>query len=68
MGVPALREKISDTICRKTAGDYFKINTILKRISSLDYVNDIDRVLADAGQGRSQQILGEIEKLKNEDS
>lgn len=63
MGVPALRKKISDTLCRKTAGDYFKINTIIKRISSLDYVNDIDRVLADAGQGRPQQILGEIEKL-----
>lgn len=65
MGVPALRQKICDTLCQKTAGDYFKINTILKRISSLDYVNDIDRVLQDAGKERSQQILSEIEKLNN---
>lgn len=65
MGVPALRLKICDTLCQKTAGDYFKINTILKRISSLDYVNDIDRVLEDAGKERSQQIMSEIEKLNN---
>lgn len=65
MGVPALRKKICDTLCQRTAGDFFRINTVLKRISSLDYVNDIDRVLADAGKERSQQILADIDKLNN---
>ncbi|XHF97469.1 hypothetical protein AWENTII_001054 [Aspergillus wentii] len=63
LGVPALRKKIRDSLCEKTTGDYFKINTILKHINTLDYVKDIDQVLEDAGKERSQQILGEIEKL-----
>ncbi|PLB45749.1 hypothetical protein P170DRAFT_439473 [Aspergillus steynii IBT 23096] len=63
MGIPELRRKICDTLCEKTAGDYFRINTILKHISTLDYVHDIDQVLEDAGKERSEQIQGEIEKL-----
>lgn len=63
MGIPELRQKICDSLCEKTAGDYFRINTILKQISTLDYVHDIDQVLADAGKERSEQIVGEIEKL-----
>ncbi|KAL4895563.1 hypothetical protein BDV59DRAFT_156698 [Aspergillus ambiguus] len=63
MGVMDLRKKISDSLCEKTAGDYFRINTILKHISTLDYVHDIDQVLEDAGKERSEQIVGEIDKL-----
>ncbi|KAL4881043.1 hypothetical protein BJY04DRAFT_227961 [Aspergillus karnatakaensis] len=64
-GVSGLREKIHVALRDKTAGDYFRINTILKRISNLDYVNDIDQVLENAGKERSQQIQAEIESLNN---
>ncbi|KAI9373279.1 hypothetical protein BJX61DRAFT_541905 [Aspergillus egyptiacus] len=64
-GVPALRKKIRVSLRDKTAGDYFRINTVLKRISHLDYVNDIDHVLENAGRERSQQIQAEIESLNN---
>ncbi|KAL2868600.1 uncharacterized protein BJX67DRAFT_371292 [Aspergillus lucknowensis] len=64
-GVPGLRKKISESLRDKTAGDYFRVNTILKRISNLDYVNDIDQVLENAGRERSQQIQAEIESLNN---
>ncbi|KAF9891731.1 hypothetical protein FE257_003212 [Aspergillus nanangensis] len=63
IGVTDLRQKISTSLCDKTAGDFFRINTILKHISTLDYVHDIDQVLEDAGKERSEQILGEIDKL-----
>lgn len=65
LGVAELRRKISDTLSDKTAGDYFKMDTILKRIRGLDYVHDIDHVLENAGQERSQHILGEIEQLND---
>ncbi|KAL2827846.1 hypothetical protein BJY01DRAFT_255572, partial [Aspergillus pseudoustus] len=65
LGVPALRKKISESLRDKTAGDYFRINTILKRINNLDYVNDIDQVLENAGRERSQQIQAEIESLNS---
>ncbi|KAL4926828.1 uncharacterized protein BDV17DRAFT_141927 [Aspergillus undulatus] len=64
-GVPDLRKKIRIALRDKTAGDYFRINTILKRISHLDYVNDIDQVLENAGRERSQQIEAEIESLNS---
>ncbi|CEL02875.1 Putative NACHT and TPR domain protein (AFU_orthologue; AFUA_7G06670) [Aspergillus calidoustus] len=64
-GVPALRKKISESLRDKTAGDYFRVNTILKRINNLDYVNDIDQVLENAGRERSQQIQAEIESLNS---
>ncbi|KAL5343425.1 hypothetical protein BJX70DRAFT_169222 [Aspergillus crustosus] len=64
-GVPGLREKIRVALRDKTAGDYFRINTILKRINNLDYVNDIDQVLENAGKERSQQIEAEIESLNS---
>ncbi|KAL2809195.1 hypothetical protein BJX63DRAFT_370382 [Aspergillus granulosus] len=65
LGVPALRKKISESLCDKTDGDYFRVHTILKRISNLDYVNDIDQVLENAGRERSQQIQAEIESLNS---
>ncbi|RMJ27393.1 hypothetical protein PHISP_01709 [Aspergillus sp. HF37] len=65
LGVAGLREKISDTLCDKTEGDYFKMDTILKQIRGLDYVHDIDRVLDNAGKERSQHVLGEIERLND---
>jgi hypothetical protein len=65
LGVAELRDKISDTLCDKTDGDYFKMDTILKQIRGLDYVHDIDRVLDNAGNERSQHILGEIERLND---
>ncbi|KAL2822124.1 hypothetical protein BDW59DRAFT_149666 [Aspergillus cavernicola] len=64
-GVADLRKKIRVSLRDKTAGDYFSVNTILKRISHLDYVNDIDQVLENAGKERSQQIQAEIESLNN---
>lgn len=65
LGVSELRNKICNTLCDKTAGDYFKMDTILKQIRNLDYVHDIDKVLESAGKERSQHILGEIEQLNN---
>ncbi|KAL4763860.1 uncharacterized protein BDW70DRAFT_148252 [Aspergillus foveolatus] len=62
-GVKDLRKKIRVALRDKTSGDYFRVNTILKRISHLDYVNDIDQVLENAGRERSQQIQAEIESL-----
>ncbi|KAL5043534.1 hypothetical protein BDW71DRAFT_210204 [Aspergillus fruticulosus] len=64
-GVKDLRKKIRVALRDKTSGDYFRINTILKRISHLDYVNDIDQVLENAGRERSQQIQAEIESLNS---
>ncbi|KAL4808834.1 hypothetical protein BDV18DRAFT_157771 [Aspergillus unguis] len=64
-GVLDLRKKIRVALRDKTAGDYFRVNTILKRISNLDYVNDIDHVLENAGKERSQQIEAEIETLND---
>ncbi|KAL5003715.1 hypothetical protein BDV10DRAFT_2038 [Aspergillus recurvatus] len=64
-GVRDLRKKIRVALRDKTSGDYFRVNTILKRISNLDYVNDIDQVLENAGRERSQQIQAEIESLNN---
>ncbi|RDW72310.1 uncharacterized protein DSM5745_07482 [Aspergillus mulundensis] len=64
-GVKDLRKKIRIALRDKTSGDYFRVNTILKRISHLDYVNDIDQVLENAGRERSQQIQAEIESLNN---
>ncbi|KAL4980419.1 hypothetical protein BDW66DRAFT_166547 [Aspergillus desertorum] len=64
-GVKDLRKKIRIALRDKTSGDYFRVNTILKRISHLDYVNDIDQVLESAGRERSQQIQAEIESLNN---
>ncbi|KAL3477766.1 hypothetical protein BJX99DRAFT_225700 [Aspergillus californicus] len=64
-GVSDLRKTIRESLCDKTAGDYFRVNTILKRISHLDYVNDIYQVLENAGKERSQQIQNEIESLND---
>ncbi|RJE17896.1 hypothetical protein PHISCL_09766 [Aspergillus sclerotialis] len=65
LGVSELRNKICNTLCDQTAGDYFKMDTILRQIRNLDYVHDIDNVLEGAGRERSQHILGEIEQLNN---
>ncbi|KAL4785921.1 hypothetical protein BJX76DRAFT_150863 [Aspergillus varians] len=64
-GVLDLRKKIRVALRDKTAGDYFRVNTILKRISHLDYVNDIDHALENAGKERSLQIEAEIESLND---
>ncbi|OJJ36091.1 hypothetical protein ASPWEDRAFT_156490 [Aspergillus wentii DTO 134E9] len=63
VGVAELRRKIQDTLYKKAAGDYFKIDLALNQISTLDYVKDIDRVLEGAGKERSQQIREEIQNL-----
>lgn len=61
--VQKLRRKIQNELYEKTAGDYFKIDSALNKISSLDYVNDIDDVLKDAGKELTEHIRDEIRRL-----
>jgi hypothetical protein len=60
------RDRILDTLLEKCEGDYFRINNILKRLSLVDLISDIEAILADAGKTRIDQIDAEIQRLNAE--
>ncbi|KAI5455838.1 hypothetical protein BGZ63DRAFT_397450 [Mariannaea sp. PMI_226] len=60
------RDRILDTLLDKCEGDYFRINSILKRLSLVDLISDIEAILADAGKTRIDQIDAEIQRLNDE--
>ena len=63
-GVPELRAKVKDSLTKKAKGNFFKIETALNEIRSLDYVNEIDLVLDNAGNELTVQIEQEIRRLE----
>ncbi|KAI0169269.1 hypothetical protein GGR52DRAFT_514396 [Hypoxylon sp. FL1284] len=64
-GISEWREKILKTLRVKCGGDYFKLNTSLKALSSVDLIEDIKEVLADADKTRTDQIDAEIRQLNS---
>ncbi|KAI5456504.1 hypothetical protein BGZ63DRAFT_468155 [Mariannaea sp. PMI_226] len=60
------RNRILDTLFDKCEGDYFCINTILKRLSLVDLISDIETILAEASKTRIDQIDAEIQRLNDE--
>ncbi|KAL3472463.1 hypothetical protein BJX99DRAFT_262251 [Aspergillus californicus] len=68
VGVAERRKDICDRLAQNTAGDFYKLDTALRAISTLDYMEDINRTIDGAGRERSQQIHDEIQKLNQERS
>jgi hypothetical protein len=62
-GVTDRRRKIREQLSQATAGDYYKLNSALNAISTLDYMDDINSVIKGAGKERSEQIREEIHVL-----
>ncbi|CAG7957071.1 unnamed protein product [Penicillium nalgiovense] len=65
-GVAERRNKIREDLSEAAAGDYYKINSALDTISTLDYMEEIEKVIQGARQDRSNQIADEVEKLNRE--
>jgi hypothetical protein len=57
------RKKIREDLFEATAGDYFKINSALNAIATLDYMEEINEVIQAAHQGHFGQISDEIRLL-----
>lgn len=62
-GIAERRRKIREQLADTVAGDYYKLNSALNAISTLDYMDDINRVIQGARTERSQQIGEEIQML-----
>ncbi|PKS08099.1 hypothetical protein jhhlp_005374 [Lomentospora prolificans] len=65
-GIQQWRDRILGTLVEKCEGDYFRINNILKSLSRVDLISDIEAILADAGKTRVDQIDSEIQRLNEE--
>lgn len=59
------RKDIREKLLRAAAGDYYKLNSVLNTIRDMDYMEDIDKAIKDAGNihGRVQQIQKDITML-----
>ncbi|KAH7128003.1 hypothetical protein B0J13DRAFT_679481 [Dactylonectria estremocensis] len=64
-GIAEWRKRILAKLAEKCAGDYFKLNSSLSALSQMHLVQDIEEVLAQADNTRSDQILAEISHLNN---
>jgi hypothetical protein len=62
-GVTERRKKIREQLSQAAAGDYYKLNSALNTISTLDYMDDIKLVIQGAQEERSKQIHEEIQML-----
>lgn len=62
-GVTNRRQKIREQLSEATTGDYSKLNSALNTIGTLDYMDDINRVIQGARTERSKQIGEEIQML-----
>ncbi|KAJ6161414.1 hypothetical protein N7470_004810 [Penicillium chermesinum] len=61
--VREIREEIVDKLCNQTKGDYIKVDLALSTIGSLDDVDEIRRVLENAGNPLIDNIRTEIDTL-----
>ncbi|KAF7558157.1 hypothetical protein G7Z17_g57 [Cylindrodendrum hubeiense] len=64
-GIAQWRKRIIIKLAEKCAGDYSKLNSSLNAIAQMHLVQDIEEVLAQADETRSQQIQAEISHLNN---
>ncbi|KAH7176995.1 hypothetical protein EDB81DRAFT_51645 [Dactylonectria macrodidyma] len=64
-GIAEWRKRILVKLTEKCAGDYFKLNSSLSALSQMHLVQDIEEVLAQADNTRSDQIIAEISHLNN---
>lgn len=53
-GIPEQREQICNGLLQAASGDYYKIDSALHHISTLDYMEDINRVIQGTRDGRAQ--------------
>jgi Cdc6-like AAA superfamily ATPase len=61
--IQQLRAKICRDLYQATAGDYFRINMALDDISKRQYHSGVLDALSKAGDGRTAQIIREIEEI-----
>jgi hypothetical protein len=62
-GIPERHEDIQKRLHKETKSNYSKLNTNLSKISGLDSINNLNKVLNNTGKEQSDQIIREIEKL-----
>ncbi|PLB48802.1 hypothetical protein P170DRAFT_425812 [Aspergillus steynii IBT 23096] len=67
-GVLERRNQIREQLSQAAAGDYYKLDSALNVISTLDYMEDIHRVIQGTRDDRSKQLHDEIEMLNRERS
>lgn len=67
-GVLGRRREIREQLSQAAGGDYYKLNSALNIISTLDYMEDINRVIQGTRGDRSQQLHHEIEMLNRQRS
>lgn len=67
-GVLERRNQIREQLSQAAAGDYYKLDSALNVISTLDYMEDINRVIQGTRDDRSKQLHDEIEMLNRERS
>ncbi|CAG8365215.1 unnamed protein product [Penicillium salamii] len=67
-GISEQREKICNDLLEAAGGDYYKLDSALHVISTLDYMEDINQVIQGTRDNRSMQLHNEIEMLNRERS
>jgi hypothetical protein len=67
-GISEQREQICKDLLQTAAGDYYKIDSALHIISTLDYMEDINRVIQETRGDRAMQLHREIDMLNRERS
>ncbi len=60
------RQRIHDELYEKCGGDYFKLNNTFDKLAKVDLVEDVEKILEDAGKTRTDQIDAEIRRLNKE--
>lgn len=60
------RQRIHDEVYEKCGGDYFKLNNTFDKLAKVDLVEDVEKILTDAGKTRTDQIDTEIRRLNKE--
>ena len=67
-GIPEQRAEICMGLLQAASGDYSKIDSALHHISTLEFMEDIKRVIQGTRDCRAQQLRNEIEMLNRERS
>lgn len=60
------RERIHNEVYEKCGGDYFKLNNTFGKLAKVDLVEDVEKILEEAGKTRTDQIDTEIRRLNKE--
>ena len=63
LGILDMRKKILESFMVMTKSDYYMIGRVLDDIKNTDDIEEIERLLENAGSMRPHQILADIEKL-----